>query len=102
VQEGISKDIFVLEMGIVPFTGDGPGIDRGGINWNGVCYRVMGTSLVSIDSGGIITSHGTIPGSDLVRFDYSFDYLAIRASGALFLYNGALIQITDADLGHVC
>ncbi len=23
--------------------GTGPGINRGGINWNGVCYRVMGT-----------------------------------------------------------
>jgi hypothetical protein len=28
--------------------GSGPGEDRGGINWNGVCYRVMGTTLVSV------------------------------------------------------
>lgn len=99
VQQGISQGYLRPGDGIVPFTASGPGIDRGGINWNGVCYRVMGTQLVSIDSGGIITNHGLIPGTDLVKFDYSFDYLAIRASGSLFLYNGTLTQITDVDLG---
>jgi hypothetical protein len=101
VDQGISKGYLRPGDGILPFTVEGPGVDRGGINWNGVCYRVMGMSLVSIDDLGAITVLGTIPGSDLVRFDYSFDYLAIRANGALFLYNGVLTQITDPDLG-VC
>jgi hypothetical protein len=99
VDQGISKGYLRPGDGIMAFTGDGPGPDRGGINWNGACYRVMGNSLVSIDSVGTITVRGSIPGLDPVRFDYSFDYLAIRAAGRLFLYNGTLTQITDPDLG---
>lgn len=99
VEQGISKGYLRPAEGIVAFTIDGPGIDRGGINWNGICYRVMGSSLVSINDAGVISVLGVIPGTDLVRFDYSFDYLAIRASGLLFLYNGGLTQITDPDLG---
>jgi hypothetical protein len=100
VQEGISQGYLRPGDGVLPLTASGPGVDRGGINWNGVCYRVMGTSFISISSIGVITTLGVIPGSDLVKFDYSFDYLAIRASNALFLYNGVLKQITDLDLGN--
>jgi len=99
VDQGISKGYLKPGDGIVALTGDGPGLDRGGINWNGSCYRVMGTSLVSIDTAGVITTLGFIPGTDIVKFDYSFDYLAVRADGKLFLYNGTLTQITDPDLG---
>lgn len=99
VEQGISKGYLRPGDGILPFTAAGPGIDRGGINWNGTLFRVMGTSLVSIDSVGNITVIGAIPGSDLVKFDYSFDYLAVRASGGLYLYNGVLTRITDVDLG---
>ena len=100
VDQGISKGYLRPGEGVVPFTGDGPGLDRGGINWNGVCYRVMGTSLVVVKEDGTIQTLGTIPGDDQVKFDYSFDYLAIRAFGALFLYNGVLAQIVDGDLGE--
>lgn len=99
IEQGVSKGYLRPGEGILPFTAAGPGLDRGGINWNGICYRVMGTSLVSIDASGGMTVLGAIPGTDLVKFDYSFDYLAIRAAGALFLYNGVLAQITDPDLG---
>jgi hypothetical protein len=34
--------------GIVEVWRRGPGANRGGINWNGVLYRVMGTKLVSV------------------------------------------------------
>lgn len=103
VDLGLSIGYLRPADGIVPFTIDGPGIDRGGINWNGVCYRVMGTQLVWIDVDGNIRNLGVIPGTDLVRFDYSFDYLGIRADGKLYLYNipTGLRQITDTDLG-VC
>ena len=101
VDQGISRGYLRPAEGIAPFTVNGPGVDRGGINWNGLCYRVMGNSLVSVNDNGAITILSTtpIPGSDLVRFDYSFDRLGIRADGKLFLYNGTLIQITDVDLG---
>lgn len=101
VEQGISNGYLRPGEGITAFTGDGPGLDRGGINWNGICYRVMGSSLVIVTASGSIAVLGTIDGSDLVKFDYSFTYLAIAGGGKLYLYNGVLTQITDIDLGKV-
>jgi len=95
---GIAKGYLRPAEGIVQF-GTGPGVDRGGINWNGACYRVMGTSLVRINSDGSYTTLGDVGGSGQVTFDYSFDYLAIASSGKLYLWNGTLTQVTDPDLG---
>lgn len=82
--------------------GTGPGVDRGGINWNDVCYRVMGTKLVSIASDGTTTTLGDVGGSTQVTFDYSFDRLAIASNNNLFYWNGTtLTQVTDPDLGTV-
>jgi hypothetical protein len=84
-------------------SGTGPGIDRGGIEWNGLLYRVMGTKLVSISSTNVVTVIGDVGGTGLVTLDYSFDYLAIASSGNLFLYRPStgLQQVTDPDLGTV-
>jgi hypothetical protein len=102
VDLGLSIGYLKPGEGIAAFTTDGPGLDRGGINWNGVCYRVMGSKLVKIDAVGAITQIGFIAGSDPVSFDYSFDYLGISGGGSLYLYNGiTLQQITDPDLGTV-
>ena len=81
--------------------GTGPGIDRGGINWNDELYRVMGTKLVKIASNGTVTTLGDVGGSTQVSFDYSFDRLAIASNGNLFYYDGSLTQVTDPDLGTV-
>lgn len=78
--------------------GSGPGMDRGAINWNGVCYRAMGNRLVRVLSDGSIDDLGYIPGSGQVNFDYSFDRLAIAAGGGLFYWNGELTQVTDPNL----
>ena len=100
-QQGLSAGYLRPSDGIVEL-GTGPGIDRGGINWNGVCYRVMGTKLVSISESGVTTTIGDVGGSGQVTFDYSFDYLGIASSGKLYLYNGiSLAQNTDPDLGNV-
>jgi hypothetical protein len=83
---------------------DGPGIDRGGINWDGVCYRVMGTKLVSIDPYWVITVIGDVGGTvdERVSMDYSFDWLAIASGGKLWLYDGTkLAPVTDVDIGTV-
>ena len=84
--------------------GTGPGIDRGGINWNGVCYRVMGSKLVSIDSAGAVTILGDVgnDGRD-VTLDYSFDRLVIASNLDLFYWSQTLglAQVTDPDLGIV-
>lgn len=99
--QGISQGYLRPADGIIEF-GDGPGIDRGGINWDGVCYRVMGTKLVSIDSNGVSTTIGDVGGNSQVTLDYSFDRLAIASNNNLFYYDGpTLTQVTDPDLGIV-
>jgi hypothetical protein len=101
-QSGISNGFLRPGDGIVA-NGSGPGIDRGGINWNGTCYRVMGTKLVTVSSTGTVTVLGDVggPTNTLVTFDYSFDRLAIASGGRLYYWNGALTQVTDPDLGIV-
>ena len=103
-QSGISAGFLRPGDGIVA-NGTGPGIDRGGINWNGVCYRVMGTKLVTVASDGAVTVLGDVGGpvNTLVTMDYSFDRLAIASGGRLYYWNSALglVQVTDPDLGLV-
>lgn len=113
---GISNGFLRPGDGIVA-NGTGPGIDRGGINWNGVCYRVMGTKLVSVASNGAVTVLGDVGGpvTELVTMDYSFDVLAIASGGRLYYWIPVntpgtigwnptapiLRQVTDPDLGVV-
>jgi hypothetical protein len=98
---GISEGYLRPADGIVQL-GTGVGVDRGGIEWNGVCYRVMGTKLVSIDSVGVSTILGDVGGAGQVTFDYSFDRLAVASGGALYYYDGTTFtQVTDPDIGTV-
>ncbi len=101
-KSGISNGFLRPGDGIVA-NGTGPGIDRGGINWNGTCYRVMGTKLVSVAIDGTVTVLGDVGGpvNTLVTMDYSFDRLAIASGGRLYYWDGSLTQVTDADLGLV-
>ena len=101
LKNGISNGYLKPSQGIVNFA-NVSGIDRGGINWNGVLYRVVGNDFISIASNGLITTiYSTITGSNQVIFDYSFDYLAICADNKTWLFNGATVtQITDVDLGN--
>ena len=80
----------------------GPGTDRGGYVWNGVLYRVMGTSLVSISAAGAVTLCGDVSGGGTVTMDAGFDCLAIWSGTRLYYWDGAsLVQVTDPDLGAV-
>jgi hypothetical protein len=103
-KSGISNGFLRPGDGLVS-NGTGPGIDRGGINWNGTCYRVMGTKLVTVASNGAVSVLGDVGGpvTTLVTFDYSFDRLAIASGGRLYYWNSALglVQVTDPDLGVV-
>jgi hypothetical protein len=115
-QSGISNGFLRPGDGIVA-NGTGPGTDRGGINWNGVCYRVMGTKLVTVASNGAVTVLGDVggPTTELVTMDYSFDVLAIASGGRLYYWIPVntpgtlpwnptapiLRQVTDPDLGLV-
>jgi hypothetical protein len=101
VANGISAGYLKPADGIVEY-GSGPGVDRGGINWNDACYRVMGKKLLRVESDGTYTLLADIPGSGQVTFDYSFDRLAIAADGVLYYWTGSTLQIvTDVDMGTV-
>lgn len=101
-ENGINDSYLRPADGLVQ-VGMGPGIDRGGIEWNGEHYRVMGTSLVKISSTGVVTTLGNVGGfNQLVSLDYSFDRLAIASDGDLYYWNGtSLQQVADPDLGTV-
>jgi len=116
LRSGISNGFLRPSDGIVA-NGTGPGTDRGGIEWNGICYRVMGTKLVTVSNIGAVTVLGDVggPTSGLVTFDYSFDVLAIASGGRLYYWIPVntpgtigwnptapiLRQVTDPDLGIV-
>ena len=104
VPSGISDSFLRPGDGIVA-NGTGPGIDRGGIYWNGIVYRVMGSKLVTVSNTGTVTVLGDV-GTDgrLVTMDYSFDLLGIASAGNLWFWNPAtsvLAQNVDPDLGTV-
>ena len=102
-QSGISSEFLRPGDGIVS-NGTGVGIDRGGVNWQGSLYRVMGTKLVEINSAGTVATLGDVggPTDQLVTFDYSFDQLAIASGGRLYYWDGSILtQVTDPDLGVV-
>jgi len=100
-QQGISQGYLRPAEGIIQF-GEGEGVDRGGINWNGQCYRVLGTKLVLLGENGNVSGLADVGGTGQVTMDYSFDRLAIASSGNLFYWNGTtLTQVTDPDLGYV-
>jgi hypothetical protein len=89
VPSGISDSFLRPGDGIVA-NGTGPGIDRGGIEWNGIVYRVMGSKLVTVSSTGTVTVLGDV-GNDnqLVTMDYSFELLGIASAGNLWFWNPA-------------
>jgi len=98
---GISDAYLRPADGIIE-QGQGPGADRGGINWEGSLYRVMGTRLVRIDPAGIVQDLGDVGPGGLVTMDFSFDRLAINSGDRLYYLTGSsLAQVTDPDLGTV-
>lgn len=100
-QTGLSAGYLRPAEGIVEI-GTGPGKNRGGINWNDVLYRVMGTKLVAIDRNGLVSTIGDVGSGNRVTMTYGFDYLAIASGGNLFLSRGLNVdQVTDPDLGEV-
>lgn len=102
-QNGIANGYLRKADGIALFCGaDKGGVDRGGINWNGVCYRVIGSTLWRIDDQGHCTSIGTVSGNEQCSFAYSFDRLGIASGGKLYyLQEGVLTVVDNENLGLV-
>lgn len=102
VDSGISKGYLRSAPGTTGLASAfGIGPDRGSVNWNGVCYRVMGNRLVSIvDDQIVILGTIEIAGTEPVAMDYSFDLLGIVGGGNLYYWDlTTLTQVTDPDLG---
>jgi hypothetical protein len=99
---GISEGYLQPSDGVIAL-GTGPGVCRGAINWDGVCYAVMGDQFGRFSAAGVFTSIGTVTNdSRQVTMDYSFDRLAIASAGKFYYYDGAtLSQVTDPDLRTV-
>lgn len=99
LETGLSKGYLRSTAGVVALS-TGPGIDRGGIVWNGVHYRVMGTKLVSVSGAGVTTELGDVGAGGVVSFQIGFDRLAVQSGTSLYYWNGTtLTLVTDPDLG---
>lgn len=99
--QGVSQG-YIRSADGLEFLVNGPGVDRGGINWNGLHYRAMGSKLVSVAKSGTISILGDIGTGGDVTFDYSFDRLGVASGGALYYWDGtSLVQVADPDIGNV-
>jgi len=98
---GISAGYHRPADGLVA-VGLGSGVGRGGIEWRGILYRVMGSRFVFISAAGDVIDIGEVGEGGPVTFTYGFDYLAVISNGNAYLYDGiTLAQIVDVDLGVV-
>lgn len=100
---GIADGYLAVPPGITTKATTGFGADRGGINWNNVCYRVIGSKLVRVNSNWSIDTLGDVGPGGPCSFDYSFDNLIVGSGGSLFYWNATagFRQVTDTDLGTV-
>jgi hypothetical protein len=99
LETGISKGHLRSTAGATTLS-TGPGLDRGGIVWNGAMYRVMGSKLVTVSLVGVVTILGEVGAGAGVKFERFDAYLAVRSGTALYYWNGiTLVQVTDPDLG---
>lgn len=100
---GVAKGYLGHVHGLTSY-GGGYGPSRGGLNWNGVLYRVMGPKLIQIDRHNAVTVLADVGDDGLpVSMDYSFDRIAITSGDKLYYWNevDGLVQVTDPDLGIV-
>lgn len=85
------KGEYVLQPfpGLKEFTDIG-GRDRGATEMGGVLYQVMGDTLYSVVSTGIVTTIGIIPGTEYCIFAHDGVYLFIVADGVITQYDSLL------------
>lgn len=115
-ETGISKMFLRSAEGITRFDVNAPaltGHDRGGINWEGTLYRVIGTNFVSVSAAGAVTVLGQIPDDGnpvAMAYGYTNQGIGIVSANTLWYYtvqtpsggtnpNPTLQQMTDPNLG---
>lgn len=93
--EGLTR----FDNGVTSLTG----FDRGGINWQGTCYRVIGTNFVSVSPIGQITVLGQLPSDGnpvAMAYGYPNQGIGIVSAKTLWFWtSGALTQCTDPNVG---
>lgn len=100
-QTGISEGYVRPASGLIQLA-TAPGVDRGGINWNGKCYRVSGPYLTRIDPDNSVANLGILELGSHVTMDYSFDVLGVVSGGILYYWDGTtLTELADIDAGYV-
>jgi hypothetical protein len=95
----LNQAALIQRPGIKSFADTALGSCRGAWVMAGVPYFVSGTSLVSVDSAGVVTTIGTIAGANRVSMADNGTLLVIVVPGGNgYVYDGAtLTQITDPD-----
>lgn len=101
LREELQSAGYMYQMpGLTSFD-NGQGIDRGCI-WVSTPafeghYRVSGNSLISVSDSGSVTVLGTVPGSEQVPMDFTFNNVILVADKKLYYYNptDGFRQITD-------
>ncbi|TDV06065.1 packaged DNA stabilization protein [Paraburkholderia caballeronis] len=113
---GISKLFLRSAEGLTRFDVSAPtldGFDRGGINWRGTCYRVIGTNFVSVDATGAVTVLGQVPDDGYpvaMAYGYTNQGIGIVSAKTLWFYTiqtpsggtnptPTLQPVTDSNLG---
>ena len=75
------------------------GDDRGCTFWNGLVYKVSGSTLHSINNAGVVTTIGSVGGIGRCVFPANTDYLVIVTSGLVYVYDGStLTQNSSSEL----
>lgn len=101
VDNEAGKSKFVLHSfpGMKLF-GSASGTDRGMFEHLGTVYRVLSTTLYSVNSSGTHTSLGTIAGTARCTFDGIGSSVVIaNGSGTVYVWDGAtLTTVSDGDL----
>lgn len=114
-ETGISKMFLRSAEGLSRFDAGAPaltGSDRGGINWAGTCYRVIGTNFVSVSASGVVKVLGQVLDDGLpvvMAYGFTNQGIGIVSAKQLWFYttqraDGStgdleLKQCTDSDLG---
>lgn len=80
--DALSQRALLRTPGIKQFADFGSGSSRGAITFSdGIPYRVIGNSLTSTDSSGVVTNHGTITGASDVSLASNGINIAIQVPG---------------------
>lgn len=96
IDDSIVKNGYVLEsfVGQVLF-GTAPGIGRGAIYFNGLLYRVCGNIFYSVDSLGVHTALGSVPGTEKCILDGIGDDVIFTADRRVFVFNTVTLVFSE-------